>query len=173
MAPGAGARLLCSLAAVTILRVKFGITLKLFLAILAACALAAIAMAVATRLSFQSGFLGYLDQVESQRLDTLSARLADEYRKRGNWDFVRGDYARLREMSFLEQPVQRLALLDAERRPVAGARAVSSAVRRRRPLLPAGTAARVLDHRRAGGGARGGGGDGAGARLPASRQAAG
>jgi two-component system sensor histidine kinase BaeS len=103
-------------------RVKPGITLKLFLAILAACALAAVAMAVATRLSFQSGFLGYLDQVESQRLDTLSARLADEYRKRGSWDFVRGDYARLREMSFLEQPVQRLALLDAERRPVAGGR---------------------------------------------------
>ena len=56
---------------------KPGITLKLFLAILAACALAAAAMAVATRLSFQSGFFGYLNQVEAQRMDTLVGSLAD------------------------------------------------------------------------------------------------
>jgi two-component system sensor histidine kinase BaeS len=112
--------LLCSPAAATIHRVKPGITLKLFLAILAACALAAIAMAVATRLSFQSGFLGYLDQVDSQRLDTLTARLADEYRRRGSWEFIRGDYRQLRELAVPEQPVLRLALLDASRRTVVG-----------------------------------------------------
>jgi two-component system, OmpR family, sensor histidine kinase BaeS len=112
--------LLCSPAAATIRRVKPGITLKLFLAILAACALAAVAMAVATRLSFQSGFLGYLDQADGQRLDTLTARLADEYRKRGSWDFIRNDYRQLREMAIPDQPVQRLTLLDASRRVVAG-----------------------------------------------------
>ena len=37
-----------------------GITLKLFLAILAASVVAAAAMALATRYSFHSGFLGYL-----------------------------------------------------------------------------------------------------------------
>jgi len=100
--------------------VKPGITLKLFLAILAACALASIAMAVATRLSFQSGFLGYLDQSDGQRLDTLSARLADEYRKRGSWDFIRNDYRQLRELALPEQPQQRLTLLDASRRTVVG-----------------------------------------------------
>jgi two-component system sensor histidine kinase BaeS len=100
--------------------VKPGITLKLFLAILAACALAAIAMAVATRLSFQSGFLGYLDQVDGQRLDTLTARLADEYRRRGSWEFIRDDYRQLRELAVPEQPVQRLTLLDASRRTVVG-----------------------------------------------------
>jgi two-component system sensor histidine kinase BaeS len=105
---------------VTIRRVKLGITLKLFLAILAACALAAVAMAVATRLSFQSGFLGYLDQADVQRLDTLTQRLADEYRKRGSWDFIRNDYRQLREMAIPDQPVQRLTLLDASRRVVAG-----------------------------------------------------
>ena len=112
--------MLCSPAAATIRRVKPGITLKLFLAILAACALAAVAMAVATRLSFQSGFLGYLDQADGQRLDTLTARLADEYRKRGSWDFIRNDYRQLREMAIPDQPVQRLTLLDASRRVVAG-----------------------------------------------------
>jgi len=100
--------------------VKPGITLKLFLAILAASATAAAAMAVASRLSFQSGFLGYLNQVEAQRLDALTARLADEYRRSGNWNFLQGDYARLRELAAPAQPIQRLALLDAERRTVVG-----------------------------------------------------
>src|SRR5436189_1039968 len=100
---------------------KLGITLKLFLAILAACALAAAAMAVATRLSFQSGFFGYLNQVETQRMDTLVGALADEYRSRGDWSFLRGDYARLRELATQPQPIPpRLTLLDAARRPVLG-----------------------------------------------------
>ena len=99
---------------------KPGITLKLFLAILAASAAAAIAMAFATRMSFESGFLGYLNQVDSERLDLLTGRLAQEYRKRGGWDFIRNDYRQLREMAIPEQPVQRLTLLDASRRTVVG-----------------------------------------------------
>jgi len=100
--------------------VKPGITLKLFLAILAASALAAIAMAVATRLSFDSGFLGYLNQVDGERIEFLTNRLAQEYRKRGDWEFLRNDYPRLRELAIPDQPVQRLALLDASRRTVVG-----------------------------------------------------
>jgi two-component system sensor histidine kinase BaeS len=107
-------------ARVTMPRVRPGITFKLFAAILAASAAAAAAMAFATRWSFQSGFLGYLNQIEAQRLDTLSARLADEYHKRGDWNFVRDDYARLRQLALVEQPVPRLTLLDASRRLVAG-----------------------------------------------------
>src|SRR5258706_5139276 len=100
---------------------RLGITFKLFLAILAACPLAAAAMAVATRLSFQSGFFGYLNQVETQRLDTLVSSLADEYRRRGDWSFVRGDYGKLRELAVGPQSIpQRLTLLDAQRRPVVG-----------------------------------------------------
>jgi len=101
-------------------RMRPGIAFKLFLAILAASAAAAAAMAVATRLSFQSGFLGYLNQVEAQRLDALAAKLADQYRRSGDWSFLRGDYARLRELAAPAQPIQRLTLLDAERRPVVG-----------------------------------------------------
>src|SRR5262249_12435370 len=77
--------------------------------------------AVATRLSFQSGFFGYLNQVEAQRLDTLVSSLADEYRRRGDWEFLRGDYSRLRELAIGPQAIpQRLTLLDAERRTVVG-----------------------------------------------------
>src|SRR5205807_2124867 len=97
-----------------------GITLKLFLAILAASAAAAAAMALATRLSFQSGFLGYLNQVDAQRLDALTASLAAEYRRHGDWSFVRDNYARLRELAAPAQPIQRLALFDEARRRVVG-----------------------------------------------------
>src|SRR2546423_2984700 len=99
---------------------KAGITLKLFLAILAASAVAAAAMAVATRYSFQSGFFGYLNHVDTQSLEALAARLADEYRRSGDWSFVQGDYGRLRALATPAQPVQRLALLDAQRRAVVG-----------------------------------------------------
>ena len=100
---------------------KAGITLKLFLAILAAAAVAAAAMALATRISFQSGFLGYLSQVEAQRLDTLSTTLGDEYRRNGGWDFLRGDYSRLREIiASSAQLTQRFTLADAKRELVVG-----------------------------------------------------
>ena len=97
-----------------------GITLKLFLAILAASAVAAAAMAVATRLSFQSGFFGYLSHVQSQSLEAFAGRLADEYRRNGDWSFLQGDYGRLRALAAPPQTVQRLALLDPERRPLVG-----------------------------------------------------
>jgi two-component system sensor histidine kinase BaeS len=100
--------------------VKPGITLKLFLAILAASAVAAAAMAVATRYSFQSGFFGYLSQVESQSLEALAGRLGEEYRRSGDWSFLQGDYGRLRALAAQPQPVQRLALLDTEKRTVVG-----------------------------------------------------
>ena len=96
---------------------KPGITLKLFLAILAASVAAAAAMALATRYSFQSGFLGYLTQVETQRLDALQAALAEEYRQKGSWERVRGDYARLREIAISSAQVPPLlTLLDASQR---------------------------------------------------------
>src|SRR5260221_12038653 len=94
---------------------KPGITLKLFLAILAACAVAAAAMAVATRLSFQSGVFGYLSHVETQSLEALATRLADEYCRHGDCSFLTADYSNLGSLATPAQPSPRLALLDAER----------------------------------------------------------
>jgi two-component system sensor histidine kinase BaeS len=100
--------------------VKLGITFKLFLAILATSAVAAAAMAIATRFSFQSGFFGYLNHVEAQSLESLATRLGEEYRRKGDWSTLEGDYARLRTLAAPAQPVQRLALLDAEHHTVVG-----------------------------------------------------
>src|SRR5262245_47374799 len=77
-------------------------------------------MAIATRVSFQSGFFGYLSRVDSQSLEALSLRLADEYRRSGDWSFLQGDYARLRALATPAQPVKRLALVDGERQVVFG-----------------------------------------------------
>lgn len=102
---------------------KPGITLKLFLAILAASVVAAAAMALATRYSFHSGFLGYLAQVDEQRLQALSRALAEGYRRSGSWDFVRDNYARLREIAIAAsspQATQRLTVLDGGRAVVVG-----------------------------------------------------
>jgi two-component system sensor histidine kinase BaeS len=110
--------------------VKVGITLKLFLAILAASVVAAAAMALATRYSFHAGFLGYLAQVDAQRLDALSGALAQDYRANGGWEFVRDDYDRLRQIAIdastasSPQATQRLTVLDGAGRLVVGNPAV-------------------------------------------------
>src|SRR5687768_11406879 len=77
-------------------------------------------MAVSTRYSFQSGFFGYLSPVEAQSLEGIAGRLAEEYRRSGNWGFLENDYGKLRTIAASPQAVQRLALLDAERRTVVG-----------------------------------------------------
>mgnify|MGYP003694023273 CR=1 FL=1 len=129
-------------------------------------------MAVATRFSFQSGFFGYLSHVESQSLESFAARLGDEYRRNGDWGFLQGDYGRLRSLAAAPQPVQRLALLDADKRTVVGNPDLGDGASMRPVLVddrvvgwiarspyrristaadlvvPAGAAARGVDHRR-------------------------
>jgi two-component system sensor histidine kinase BaeS len=70
---------------------KIGITSKLFLAILLSCALVAVAVSAAYRYSFSQGFLGYLNEQESQRVEMLRPNLTRAYRENGSWDFLRGN----------------------------------------------------------------------------------
>jgi two-component system sensor histidine kinase BaeS len=69
--------------------IRLGITFKLYLAILLCCVVIAGAVAGAMGVSFTRGFLGYLNEQEAQRLDTLQPRLAAAYRQHGSWDFLR------------------------------------------------------------------------------------
>ncbi|MBS1170233.1 MAG: baeS [Burkholderiaceae bacterium] len=68
---------------------RLGITAKLFLAILLTCVLASFAMLGAMRYSFHHGFLGYLNEQEAQRVESVLPKLAAAYRQHGNWDFLR------------------------------------------------------------------------------------
>ncbi|MGB6242711.1 MAG: ATP-binding protein [Castellaniella sp.] len=73
---------------------RSSITFKLFLAILATCIVVALAMGVAVRFSFDSGFDDYVQEREQQRLDTLAQLLATDYADAGGWRFLsdRRDY---------------------------------------------------------------------------------
>ncbi|NYE26501.1 sensor histidine kinase efflux regulator BaeS [Pigmentiphaga litoralis] len=77
---------------------KFGITSKLFVVILATCILIAFAMAGALRWSFERGFVDYLREREAERATSLSLVLADAYREHGDWEFLRNNPPRWRRV---------------------------------------------------------------------------
>ncbi|TBV08373.1 sensor histidine kinase efflux regulator BaeS [Stutzerimonas kirkiae] len=70
---------------------KLGITAKLFLAVLASCAIVLLVNGIAAHISFQRSFLGYLNEQGLERMETVLPRLEDSYRQHGGWDFLRGD----------------------------------------------------------------------------------
>lgn len=78
---------------------RLSITRKLFLAILAANLLVAIAVAVAMRTSFNAGFIDYVSEREAQRLRDLSMVLASAYRENGSWSFLQGNEALWRQLN--------------------------------------------------------------------------
>jgi len=68
---------------------KPGITAKLFLAILASCVLVAMAMGLASRLTFNRGFLGYLNDQGVERMEALLPALASTWQVQGGWHCFR------------------------------------------------------------------------------------
>jgi two-component system sensor histidine kinase BaeS len=56
---------------------------------LAVAVFAVLATGIAARLSFNRGFLGYLSEQETERMQSVAASLATAYRKHGNWEFLR------------------------------------------------------------------------------------
>ncbi|MBB3002748.1 MULTISPECIES: ATP-binding protein [Paraburkholderia] len=72
---------------------KASITSKLFLAILSACVLVAVAMGVAIRTSFEFGFIDFLQEQSAADQAALERELVAAYAEHGNWDFARAKYA--------------------------------------------------------------------------------
>ncbi len=70
---------------------RFGITAKLFSAVLASCAVVLLVYGLAAELSFQRGFLGYLNEQGVQRLESTLPRVERAYREHGGWSFLNGD----------------------------------------------------------------------------------
>jgi len=66
-----------------------GLTAKLFLAMLAVTIFAVLAMGIAARLSFDRGFLGYLSEQETARMQNVASSLAAAYKEHGSWQFLR------------------------------------------------------------------------------------
>ena len=67
------------------LKIKY----KLFIILLAASIVIIACMFLFTRLSFEHGFLRYVDKIETKRLDTLCRILEEAYSNEGNWQFLK------------------------------------------------------------------------------------
>lgn len=68
-----------------------GISTRLFLAILATAVLSVTVVGGITRLAFERGFLGYLNDLATERLPVVAPRLVRAYQEQGNWDFLRDE----------------------------------------------------------------------------------
>ncbi len=90
---------------------RFSITFKLFLAILATCIIVALAMGMAVRFSFERGFDDYIQERELHRLQELAQQVANEYTEAGDWHFIGQNRKRLLRM--LSFP-KRLSLVAAD-----------------------------------------------------------
>ncbi len=64
---------------------------RLFLAFAVLSGAALLAFAVWQEHTFRASFVGYLDEVNKQRLAPSVARLSAAYAQHGDWDFLRGD----------------------------------------------------------------------------------
>ncbi|CAN7774345.1 sensor histidine kinase efflux regulator BaeS [Variovorax sp. LjRoot84] len=117
---------------------KVGITFKLFLFVLLACAAVVVVHGAAIRLVMERGFLGYLRQQGQMRMEEVVPRLQEAYVVRGSWDFLRADFGEWVALvsPFLREPgvdtaprvassdqtgaMARMGLLDASMRRVVG-----------------------------------------------------
>lgn len=68
---------------------RLSLSTRLFLAVLAVASAAVIAAGVASHRSFQHGFLGYLNRLATERMESALPRLAAAYGRNGSWDFLR------------------------------------------------------------------------------------
>jgi two-component system sensor histidine kinase BaeS len=109
---------------------KLDITAKLFLILLALSIAISVATGFATRVSFKSQFLGYLNQQGAERADVLVPELARVYARRNNWDYFRENQrrwieflrftARAPNTADLASVHLRMALLDEKQQYVVG-----------------------------------------------------
>jgi len=127
---------------------RLSISTRLFLAILATSALTVVSVGVATRLNFERGFLGYLNELSTERMALAQPLLERAYQQHGNWDFLRGHRGiwhrllrpeqgnELREQAMtgdnltsdLTGAILRMSLLDRQDQWVAGFRSNGSQV---------------------------------------------
>lgn len=83
------------------MKMRFGITWKMFLAVLIACLAISLTMGYALRVSFENGFLHYVRERNAGRIKAVMAKVTSEYAVHGNWNFLR------------QHPDAWLALLDS------------------------------------------------------------
>ena len=68
---------------------RTSITVQLFLAMLAIAMLVTTLLGATTQYSFQRGFIGYINEQATLRMEASLPRLQEAYAEHQNWDFVR------------------------------------------------------------------------------------
>ncbi|PLK50939.1 two-component sensor histidine kinase [Uliginosibacterium sp. TH139] len=68
---------------------RMSISTRLFIAVLAVAAAAVVAAGFASHRSFSHGFLGYLNKLAIERIDSALPRLEAAYAEHGSWEFLR------------------------------------------------------------------------------------
>lgn len=126
---------------------KWSISTKLFLVLVAISIATVTAMGLSARISFTRGFIGYLNEQSAAYVDSVIPRMAEAYKAEGSWDFLqrnpRGWYRLLDTRERRDGPPEfseidftavhiRMTLLDAEQKIVIGNRTV----RPNTPLRP-------------------------------------
>lgn len=133
---------------------RFGISSRLFLAVLATAVLMVALVGGTTRWNFERGFLGYLNELAVERMGFVLPRLSRYYAQEGNWDHLREEprawFHMLRPVPGEELPADatrgpggpplasdltgamlRLGLLDAQQQWVAGYRDITPEMQRK------------------------------------------
>lgn len=67
---------------------KWSISTKLFLVLVAISIATVTAMGLSARISFTRGFIGYLNEQSTEYVESLIPRLADAYESEGGWGFL-------------------------------------------------------------------------------------
>lgn len=133
------------------MRLKLGLSFKLFLAILAACVLVLAVNAVFVRISFVRDFMGYLNEQGIERMHEVIPRISAAYESHGNWEFAHQSpekwFSLMRPPSMSQTPLNvvppvsdqtgailRFALLDMNGNVVVGNANAAAADAIRRPI---------------------------------------
>ena len=77
---------------------RFTIKYKLFLTLLLATFAVVAAMLFFVKISFERGFLEYVNRVEQEVHDNLVETLASAYQQNGNWDFIQANPRMLKDL---------------------------------------------------------------------------
>ncbi len=85
----------------------FGITSKLFIAVLLTNVITAVAVGLGVRAAFNSGFEAYVQEREAQRLTRLATVLGDAYRDQGGWAFLKDNDAMWLQLNHMVRPERR------------------------------------------------------------------
>ena len=112
----------------------FGITSKLFIAVLLTNVITAVAVGFGVRAAFNSGFEAYVQEREAQRQARLSTVLADAYRDhQGTWDFLRDNDAMWLQLNQMVRPERRDGFGPPMPPPPSQVNDANAPIRRARP----------------------------------------